>query len=74
MRTTPKEQEEAGRVVTRRGLFVGGLQLAFMGMLGLRMRQMQIEEADEYRLLAEENRINLRLLAPPRGPRERSAC
>ncbi|MEM0948941.1 MAG: penicillin-binding protein 2 [Pseudomonadota bacterium] len=67
MRTTPKDIEEASRKVNRRGLFVGGLQLAFMGMLGLRMRQMQIEEADDYRLLAEENRINLRLLAPPRG-------
>ena len=59
--------EDAGRVVGRRGLLIGGLQVAFMGMLGFRMRQMQIEEADEYRLLAEENRINIRLLAPPRG-------
>ncbi|MBT8473968.1 MAG: penicillin-binding protein 2 [Alphaproteobacteria bacterium] len=67
MRQSPKDIEENARVVTRRGLVVGGLQLAFMGMLGLRMRQMQIEEADEYRLLAEENRVNMRLLAPPRG-------
>ncbi len=67
MRQTPKEIEESARVVTRRGLVVGGLQLAFMGMLGLRMRQLQIEEADQYRLLAEENRVNMRLLAPPRG-------
>lgn len=67
MKTTPKEIEDAGRVITRRGLMIGGLQVAFMGALGLRMRQMQIEEADQYRLLAEENRINMRLLAPPRG-------
>ncbi|MEO0694302.1 MAG: penicillin-binding transpeptidase domain-containing protein, partial [Pseudomonadota bacterium] len=67
MKQSPKDIEDSARVVTRRGLVVGGLQLAFMGMLGLRMRQMQIEEADEYRLLAEENRINVRLLAPPRG-------
>ncbi len=67
MRQTPKELEDTARVTTRRGLVVGGLQLGFMGVLGLRMRQMQIEEADQYRLLAEENRINVRLIAPPRG-------
>jgi penicillin-binding protein 2 len=39
----------------------------FMGVLGLRMRQMQVTEADDYRLLAEENRINVRLIAPSRG-------
>jgi penicillin-binding protein 2 len=48
-------------------MVVGGLQLAFMGALGLRMRQLQIEEAEEYRLLAEENRINVRLIPPARG-------
>ena len=31
------------------------------------MYQLQILEADRYRVLADENRINLRLLAPPRG-------
>ncbi len=38
-----------------------------MGILGLRMRQMQVEEAEDYRLLAEENRINIRLIPPTRG-------
>ncbi|MEM6824566.1 MAG: penicillin-binding protein 2 [Pseudomonadota bacterium] len=67
MRQHPKELEETQRLTTRRGLVLGGLQLGFMGLLGFRMRQMQIEEADQYRLLAEENRINVRLIAPPRG-------
>ncbi len=67
MRQNPKEVEENARTVTRRGLVLTGLQLSFMGMLGLRMRQLQIEESDQYRLLAEENRVNMRLLAPPRG-------
>ncbi|MEM9342801.1 MAG: penicillin-binding protein 2 [Pseudomonadota bacterium] len=67
MSQNPKDIEENARLVTRRGMFVGGVQLAFMGVLGMRMRQMQIEEAADYRLLAEENRINIRLLAPPRG-------
>ena len=67
MRQTPKDIEETSWKMTRRGLVVGGLQLSFMAMLGLRMRQLQIEEADQYRLLAEENRVNIRLIAPPRG-------
>lgn len=53
--------------MTRRGLIMGASQLAVMGALGWRMQQMQVEHADEFRLLAEENRINMRLLPPARG-------
>ncbi len=67
MRHNPRDLEESARTISRRGLVLGGLQLAFMGGLAFRMRQMQIEEAEDYRLLAEENRVNIRLLAPPRG-------
>lgn len=67
MRRSPKETEQAASLVTRRGVVLVGLQLGFMGVLGLRMRQMQVTEADSYRLLAEENRINLRLIPPSRG-------
>ncbi len=44
-----------------------GMQMGVIGVLGWRMRQLQIEQSDEFRLLAEENRINIRLLAPNRG-------
>lgn len=67
MKRSPKDTEESVRVISRRGLVLGGVQLAFMGGLALRMRQMQVEEAEEYRLLAEENRINVRLIPPARG-------
>ena len=67
MRRSPKEIDQAAGLVTRRGVVLGGLQLGFMGVLGLRMRQMQVTEADSYRLLAEENRINVRLIPPSRG-------
>jgi penicillin-binding protein 2 len=67
VKRSPKDTEESVRRISRRGLFLGGSMLAFMGVLGTRMRQLQIEEADEFRLLAEENRINMRLIAPPRG-------
>ncbi|MCG6904676.1 MAG: penicillin-binding protein 2 [Rhodobacter sp.] len=67
MRRNPKDTEESARRISRRGLILGGLQLVFMGGLALRMRYMQVEQADQFRLLAEENRVNLRLLPPARG-------
>lgn len=53
--------------ITRRGLVLMGAQLALVGTLGWRMRYLQVDEAERYRLLAEENRINMRLLPPARG-------
>lgn len=67
MRRSPADSEKSTRRITRRGLFLGGLQLAVAGVLVGRMRSMQVEQADEYRMLAEENRINMRLLPPARG-------
>ncbi|MEM6423421.1 MAG: penicillin-binding transpeptidase domain-containing protein, partial [Pseudomonadota bacterium] len=53
--------------LTRRGLFLFTAQLAVAGALAWRMRHLQIEETEHYRLLAEENRINLHLIAPARA-------
>ena len=53
--------------LSRRGLVIGGLQIAFIAGLAIRMRKLQVEDASEYRLLADENRINIRLIAPARG-------
>lgn len=67
MKQSQKDVERSVRTISRRALLVGGGQVAFMGILGLRMRRLQIVEAEQYRLLAEENRINLRLIPPARG-------
>ena len=40
---------------------------AMVAVLGARMRYMQVDQADQFRLLAEENRINIRLIPPSRG-------
>ncbi len=64
---TPKDNEASTRIISRRALILGGTQLAFIGVLGLRMRFMQVDQADQFRLLAEENRINIRLIPPTRG-------
>ncbi|GMG84110.1 penicillin-binding protein 2 [Paralimibaculum aggregatum] len=64
-RARPDRAEGPG--VTRRGLVLLGAQLLVAGGLAWRMRQFQIVEGEHYRLLAEENRINMRLIAPTRG-------
>ena len=55
------------RKISRRALMLGGVQLGFTGALALRMGYLQVEQADQFRLLAEQNRINIRLLPPARG-------
>jgi len=67
MRRNPKELDSTHRTLSRRALLLGGFQLAFAGGLAMRMRHLQVDQADQFRLLAEENRINIRLLAPARG-------
>ena len=67
MRGPTRNSEHPPGKLTRRALVVGGLQLGFAGMLAARMRYMQVEQADEFRLLAEENRVNIRLIPPARG-------
>ncbi|MGY3437804.1 MULTISPECIES: penicillin-binding protein 2 [unclassified Marinovum] len=67
MRRPPKDTIESYRKIGRRGLIVAGLQAGFAGLLGWRMRDMQVEQADQFRFLAEENRINIRLIPPARG-------
>lgn len=67
MRRPARDSAESQRRITRRSLVVGGLQLGVLGALLFRMRHLQVEQADEFRLLADENRINIQLLAPARG-------
>jgi penicillin-binding protein 2 len=67
MRRPTRDTAESQRRITRRGLIVGGMQVGVMGALALRMRHLQLEQADQFRLLADENRINIQLLPPARG-------
>lgn len=67
MKRGARDTAQSVRTITRRGLILGGAQLAFAGLLGARMRYLQVEQADQFRLLAEENRINVRLIPPARG-------
>jgi penicillin-binding protein 2 len=53
--------------ITRRGLMLLGLQAGVIGALGWRMRDLQIVQNEHFALLAEENRVNIRLIPPARG-------
>jgi penicillin-binding protein 2 len=53
--------------ITRRGLMLLGLKLGVIGGLAWRMRDLQIVQNERFHMLAEENRINIRLLPPARG-------
>ncbi|MCB1329156.1 MAG: penicillin-binding protein 2 [Maritimibacter sp.] len=67
MRRSQPDTEKAARTVTRRGLLLGTAQLAFAGVLAARMRYLQVDQADAFRMLADQNRINIRLIPPSRG-------
>ncbi len=67
MRRTLRETEDSSRTITRRGLMLGVGMGAMVAALGVRLRYLQIDQADEFRLLAEENRISIRLIPPTRG-------
>jgi len=67
MRRPAKDSAESQRRITRRGLLLGGSMAAFVSVLVLRMRFMQVDQADQFRMLADENRINIRLIPPSRG-------
>lgn len=67
MKRSAQEGLTASRIVTRRGLVVGALQLGFGGLLVARMSHLQVDQADEFLLLAEDNRIKIEPLSPTRG-------
>ncbi|MBS0270488.1 MAG: penicillin-binding protein 2, partial [Proteobacteria bacterium] len=67
--TDVSDGEERGRgdQFTRRSLLLGGVQAAGLGLVGWRVFDLQVIGARRYGPLAEDNRINLQVLAPKRG-------
>jgi penicillin-binding protein 2 len=64
----PRDRELKVRYrFSRRALLVGAGQAGLFGLLTWRLRQLQITESSEYRLLSDENRLSLQLVAPMRG-------
>jgi penicillin-binding protein 2 len=67
VKRTARDSEESNQRLNRRTLMLGGAMGAMIAVLGVRMRYLQVDQADEFKLLAEENRINIRLIPPERG-------
>lgn len=60
-------ESDRQRLFTRRALLLGSAQAGVFGILASRMYYLQVTEGQRYALLADDNRINRRLLAAPRG-------
>ena len=60
-------QADGVKEITRRTFLMGGIQIALACVLFGRMFYLQVIEADKYKMLADKNRIGVRLIAPPRG-------
>ncbi|MFP6695419.1 MAG: penicillin-binding protein 2 [Alphaproteobacteria bacterium] len=55
------------KTFTRRAALLAAGKLSLAAVLMGRMYYLQVLESDQYQMLAEENRLSMRLLAPPRG-------
>ncbi len=58
---------EKSRLFTRRAVLIGGAEAALFALLAGRLYYLQVIEGGDYHRMAEENRINLRVILPPRG-------
>lgn len=66
-RIKQQQQQSQQKVFTRRLAMLGGLQTLMVTALAGRLYYLQVIEGEKYRLLSDENRINRRILFPPRG-------
>ena len=66
-RIKQQQQQSQQKVFTRRVAMLGGLQTIMVTALAGRLYYLQVIEGEKYRLLSDENRINHRILFPPRG-------
>ena len=62
-----KKDSKRTKLLTRRAVLLAGGEVALLGTLAARLYYLQVVQAQRYSLQADENRIDIRLLAPPRG-------
>lgn len=60
-------EDERYKIYTRRAAILMGGQACLVATLVGRMYYLQVIESEQYEMLAEENRISVRLVAPQRG-------
>ena len=61
------QESDRHKLFSRRTAILAGGKLVLLSALVGRMYYLQVIESERYATLADENRINLRLLPPPRG-------
>src|SRR5688572_3311996 len=66
-RIKQQQQQSQQKVFTRRVAMLGGLKTLLVTALVGRLYYLQVIEGEKYKLLSDENRINRRILFPPRG-------
>ncbi|HET6161596.1 MAG TPA: penicillin-binding protein 2 [Dongiaceae bacterium] len=66
-RIKQQQQQSQQKVFTRRLAILGALKIAMVSALAGRLYYLQVIEGEKYKLLSDENRINHRILFPPRG-------
>ena len=59
--------KKSSQQISRRCILLGVLQAAVMGGLAFRLHDLQLGHANEYRDLADRNRLDIRLIVPERG-------
>lgn len=67
MKKSARDITDSNRAINRRALILGAVQAAVVATLGWRLKTMQLDRADEFRMLSDGNSIKLRLLPPARG-------
>lgn len=67
MATNRQRETDQTKLLTRRAVLLAGGKLALLSTLAGRLYYLQVMESDRYTMLAEDNRINMRLLSPQRG-------
>jgi penicillin-binding protein 2 len=61
------EEKEKSKLFGRRAAFLAGGKLLLLSVLGGRMYQLQVLQADQFKVMADDNSISQRLIEPPRG-------
>lgn len=66
-RRNRNNDDDGLKTFSRRTVLIGGLQIVGLGVLGGRLAYLQLVQGNRYKMLSDQNRINIRLIAPPRG-------
>lgn len=61
------DHEDRAQLFTRRAFVVGAAQGLLLTVLGGRLAWLQVAQGERYKTLAENNRINVKMIAPSRG-------